>query len=280
MPKWMQQIERIFCQPRFFRKFLDQRLDQKLRGNPIAWLHHYTISSRLVKWGWCLSVTILITLLSLQMFSNSLDLTFTGEICGMGILVLAIAISSAGSFQYVSKNGIMELILTTPLRVNQIIWGHFAALWNQFLPGIALLGIWTLIKFYYFIAYYRGDMILDSFQYIALQLLAGCCIFFALTMNGLWLSIQRHKLMTAVAINLAQVFLPFCFLNDYFMEWFLMKVMKYNPNFGYSMIHVSNMLKEIAMCMVLCIIFYELFFGWKTWRQLKQGLLNRKFAFE
>ncbi|MEO6183073.1 MAG: hypothetical protein ABIP71_08275, partial [Verrucomicrobiota bacterium] len=69
------------------------------------------------------------------------DFTLLHQGCTLlknGMLV-SIAFSAVGSFQREKQNGALELLLVTPLRENQIIWGRLWGIWGQFLPAFCIL---------------------------------------------------------------------------------------------------------------------------------------------
>src|SRR4029077_7013508 len=52
-------------------------------------------------------------------------------------------VSAAGSFRRERVSGVLELVLISPLREVEILWGRLKGLWGQFLPTVVLLlGIW------------------------------------------------------------------------------------------------------------------------------------------
>ena len=62
------------------------------------------------------------------------------------LLILAVAVSSAGSFRRERETGLLELLLVSPLREWQIIGGRLRGLWTQFIPAmVLLLGCWLYL---------------------------------------------------------------------------------------------------------------------------------------
>jgi hypothetical protein len=128
--------ERHFLKPRVGRVFLRGRLRRMLDRNPIGWLHQYSTGARVIKWGWCLFVVAAETLL-VTMF-NWYELLGLQMAFGLVVLI-ALAASSAGSFRRERETGAFELILVTPLREGQVMWGRLRGLYGQFLPAMVIL---------------------------------------------------------------------------------------------------------------------------------------------
>src|SRR5882724_7660529 len=55
------------------------------------------------------------------------------------MLVLSMAISTAGSFRRERESGVLELLLVSPIGEETIISGRLRGLWSQFLPAFGLL---------------------------------------------------------------------------------------------------------------------------------------------
>ncbi len=134
---------KTFCSPQFWREFFQWRMTRALDRNPIYWLYERSWSGRLTKWGWCLVILTLDTYLVV-------DVNFSVFLKWQGYLALAVlvgmAFSAAGSFHQEKQNGALELLLVTPLRENQIIYGRLYTLWKCFFPSAFLLLLsWTFI---------------------------------------------------------------------------------------------------------------------------------------
>jgi ABC-type transport system involved in multi-copper enzyme maturation permease subunit len=136
--------EKLF-KPVMFRKQLRGWLRWQLQHNPIGWLEQRNWSGRLVVWSW---LAIVVCIYS-SLFSN-LSLyqrAFHGLQNFLATLLAgSMAISAAGSFRRERETGVLELILVSPLREDQIILNRLWGLWGQFLPSIALLcGVWLYL---------------------------------------------------------------------------------------------------------------------------------------
>ncbi len=131
--RWQQ----AFCTPvlwvAFFRRWMRRRLER----NPIGWLEQRTWSGRLVTWGW---FAVLVSIYSVALTDpyfrpdpNDLQETMAWLLAG------SMALSATGSFRRERENGMLELLLVSPLGENQIISGRLGGLWSQFLPAAGLL---------------------------------------------------------------------------------------------------------------------------------------------
>lgn len=124
--------QRLFLEPRFWRRLLHSRMRRMLEHNPIGWLQQYRATARVAKWGWCLFFVILDCVVSHGM--GYYDLSALHLWLGT-FLLLGLSISSAGSFRRERETGALELILVTPIRERQLIWGRLRGLWGQFFPA-------------------------------------------------------------------------------------------------------------------------------------------------
>ncbi len=134
--------EKKFCQPVVMLSIFHRWMKFKLERNPIGWLEVRTWSGRLVIWGW---FAVMVSIMTIAFWDGNLYQTkFHGIQSFMAwLLVLSVASSAAGSFQRERETGVLELLLVSPLRVQEIINGRLRGLWGQFLPAILLLlGVW------------------------------------------------------------------------------------------------------------------------------------------
>jgi hypothetical protein len=120
-------------------------MKRKLETNPIGWLEQRTWSGRLLTWGW---LAIIISLYSTILTDPSFfQRTSTPQNVMGWMLVLSMAISTAGSFRRERESGVLELLLVSPIGERTIISGRLRGLWNQFLPAFGLLLIvWAYLS--------------------------------------------------------------------------------------------------------------------------------------
>jgi ABC-type transport system involved in multi-copper enzyme maturation permease subunit len=129
---WVKRCCTSSCDRRFAR-----RMRRTLEWNPIAWLQQYSWKARVSKWGLCL----LFVALECTVFVAGIRPYTLGGLLTTLLLILAAAYTFAGvnGFLREKKTGALELILVSPLSVQQIIFGRVWGLWKQFLPSVILL---------------------------------------------------------------------------------------------------------------------------------------------
>ena len=130
---------KAFTTPMIFRGILQKSLRRRLDKNPIAWLQRHSWSARLTEWGWFAFCMGIMT----EMITEGEKNYAAEPIRGSGWLGLAllagVAFSSVSSFQREKENGVLELLLVTPLTEIQIVWGRIFGIWSQFAPAIFLM---------------------------------------------------------------------------------------------------------------------------------------------
>ena len=138
-----------------------------------------------MKWGWCFFV------LTVEIFfSLSVNDLYDAQ-TGLGlILLIGLAFSASGSFRNEMETGAFELLLVTPLRERQIIFGRLRGLWNQFLPAIAIYGTGSI---YLATGWAASNYAREAWLTLAGTLAAFC----ALPMVGLYFSVQRLNFFVA-----------------------------------------------------------------------------------
>ena len=134
---WRVRWARVWCAPVFGARWLRARQEARLSRNPIGWLEWRSWSGRLVAWG-VLAVGVVMSAFTIGTADNADDFR-EGQHWLAIILLGSLAASAAGSFQRERENGIMELLLVSPLTEAQIIRGRLCGIWAHFLPALALL---------------------------------------------------------------------------------------------------------------------------------------------
>lgn len=129
--RWLQN----FMKPRFWTGLFRMRLNRALDRNPMGWLHRYSTGARLVP------LSLLLTMAVAEAFISVGDPrhAFGNNILLIGIWLLALSFSAAGSFMRERNTGALGLILVSPLSVTRIITGRVFGIWRQFLPGFILI---------------------------------------------------------------------------------------------------------------------------------------------
>ncbi len=135
---------RACCTPVVGVAFFHWWLRRKLLRNPIGWLEQRTWSGRLVTWGW---LAVVISIYSVVLTDSNFFRGYSDLQRAMAwLMVGSVGLSATGSFRRERESGVMELLLVSPLRETDIIWGRLRGLWGQFLPAfVLLLGLWAYL---------------------------------------------------------------------------------------------------------------------------------------
>jgi ABC-type transport system involved in multi-copper enzyme maturation permease subunit len=187
-------LEQKFCTPIVWISFFHRWMKRKLEANPIGWLEQRTWSGRLITWGW---LAVIVSLYSMLLTDPGFfQRTSVPQNVMAWMLVLSMAISTAGSFRRERESGVLELLLVSPVGERTIISGRLRGLWGQFLPAFGLL----LIVWFYLasISLTRGEE-------------GGAIVFYAVTfcslpVIGLYFSLRCRTFMTALLATLSACF--------------------------------------------------------------------------
>jgi hypothetical protein len=137
---------RVFCEPFIWRAFFKLWIRRKLEKNPIGWLEQRNWTGRTAVAVW---LAIVASFYIAMLGDTAYYRRFNTEVqFALGlILALAMASVSAGSFRRERDLGVMELLLVTPLREQELALGRLKGIWEQFIPALALLlGLWLWIS--------------------------------------------------------------------------------------------------------------------------------------
>jgi ABC-type transport system involved in cytochrome c biogenesis permease component len=134
---------KISAAPIVFKQGLRRKLRRTLEWNPIAWLQQYSWKLRLITWALCLVFTVLICMASAPGNTRSIA---EQESIVLAILAAVYTYAGVNGFLQEKKTGALELILVTPLTVNEIIFGRVWGLWRQFFPA-ALMSAFSYYAF-------------------------------------------------------------------------------------------------------------------------------------
>ena len=183
-----------FCGAPVFRRQFERGMKSTLEWNPVAWLQQYSWKARLTKWGLCLGFTVLMCMATAPgSFREILDRGPTV------IAVLAAVYTYAGvnGFLQEKRTGALELILVTPLSVNEIIWGRVYGLWKQFFPSALLL----IICFHLIFVMGAGNQTERRCQkiYETIWILAAVSVFLALPVYATLAALLVKNVVVAAA---------------------------------------------------------------------------------
>lgn len=259
----VQKLERAFCKPVLGVSFLRRWMARKLDRNPIGWLEQRRWSGRLVVWVW-LTITILIYSVGLSdrnFFRSDNSLPYL-----MGwLLAVSLAVSATTSFRRERENGVLELLLVSPLSTQQIINGRLRGLWGQFAPAIVtLLCLWVYVSSLYSPAHYYYN---SGYGNGRAEIGFFAVSFLVIPVIGLFFSVSCRYFIAALLLTLGAVFvLPtmlavtvgslqrFFASSDYWVDW------------------SRNLIERIC--------FFQLFFASLVWFQLRRKLERREFPLE
>jgi ABC-type transport system involved in multi-copper enzyme maturation permease subunit len=197
VPESMSALRQKYLSPRLGVAFLRRRLARSLTANPIGWLHHYSPSARMVKWGWCFFIIMVEIIVS----SSTTDLYEAQGWLGI-VLLLGLIFSATGSFREELQTGAFELLLVTPIRERQIISGRVRGLWRQFLPAVAVYGAGSI---------YLASGWSSGYNYAraAWMNFAAIMVAFCLVpLVGLYFSVLRWNFFVAWVVASMVAFLP------------------------------------------------------------------------
>ena len=221
-----------YCTPLFVHWFA-RGMRRTLEWNPIAWLQQYSWKARVSKWGLCL----LFLLLECVVIDGSQPYNIGGLVTAL-LLILAAACTFAGvnGFLQEKKSGALELILVSPLSVNQIIFGRVWGLWKQFLPSLILLAgsdIAVQVMLPHGNFWYGYDWDRD-WSMIGMKDLEIVAIYLTLPMVATCFALSAKNLFVASALTVAIVFGPAAFLfscvNVPFLGWLAIAIQSFQTD--------------------------------------------------
>ncbi len=141
-----ERVQSIFVRERYATTFLHRKQRQLLDRNPILWLQQRRWSHRLVKWGWLLVTTIVITLATTYQdwgFAENIMIT---TIWLAVFMLFSLLLVTSSNLQGERESGALELLLVTPLTPRDFVQGRIRSFWKSFLPAAAAVAI----SFWYF----------------------------------------------------------------------------------------------------------------------------------
>jgi ABC-type Na+ efflux pump permease subunit len=186
-----------YCTPVLNQAFAE-RARRMLEWNPIAWLQQYSWRARLSKWGLCLLFVVLECAVSKGHQPGAI-----GPLTALLFVVLGAAYTFAGvnGFFLAKRCGALELILVSPLSVNEIIFGRVWGLWNQFLPSVIVL----LASDF---AGHERDVDWSLFWMKDLEIIT---LYLTLPIFATFCALNYRSLYVAAAMTLTAVLLPVAF---------------------------------------------------------------------
>lgn len=133
-------LQRQLTRPLIFPGWIRQRQRARLSRNPLVWIQHRTVAAALTRWGWTLVVMVVWMLIaSTGGWMGGFPGHFSVPVWVAPLFLLGgMAFSAAGGFRAERENGTLELLLVTPLSVNQLLHSRWLAHLREFLFPVAL----------------------------------------------------------------------------------------------------------------------------------------------
>ena len=247
---------RVFCEPFIWRAFFNRWIRRKLEKNPMGWLEQRSWTGRTAVAVW---LAIVASFYIAMLRDTGYYRRFNTEVQFALGLILAVAMASvaAGSFRRERDLGVMELLLITPLRADELALGRLKGIWEQFLPAIALLlGVWSWISLSFG---NRWDWVLIVFWAVT---------FASLPVAGLLYSLQSRGTVGALVWTLwTALILPLGLAM-------LGELVRANRGFGTGM---NQSGPEYVWLLPLA---WQALWAARNWHRLRRALIGRTFPME
>lgn len=241
------------CTPVVNPSFFKGWLRRSLEANPVGWLEQRSWSGRIMKWGW---LGLIVAFYSCVLGSDEWFAEF-GALQGWALILLltSLGISAALSFRRERENGLLELMLVSPLKVEKIVSGRIRGLWSQFILAIGLVMIfwfyWGTVSWN---AWRRSNF--EFFITVPLCLVT----FISLPGIGLYFSLRLRHIFSA----LAATYVVACILPMLLSGLVASLVSYFSRTFAF-----------VTTAMAI-----QLFLSFVCTRLLLHDLRNRRFALE
>jgi hypothetical protein len=181
-----ERIKKVLIRPVLGTQLLQRWLSWRLARNPVGWLELRRAGGRLVSWFWFAAVVLVYGAYGFGQELHGRDFERIQERLG-GLLLLSLVLTSAASFRRERENGVLELLLVSPMREWDVIRGRLRALWTQFLPAMLI---------------FLGGSIFQAFMFgseIGPGLLAYFALWYlTLPVIGLYFSLARKHFIASV----------------------------------------------------------------------------------
>jgi ABC-type transport system involved in multi-copper enzyme maturation permease subunit len=266
-----------YCTPVLKRWFV-RSMRRALERNPIAWLQQYSWKARATKWGLCL---LAVVAESAVLGGNAY---FNGESHVMIILLLILAaaflLAGVNGFFHEKKSGALELILVSPLSVNQIIFGRVWGLWRQFFPAVFLLLASDFLlratipdhSLFFYYSRFGGDMDWDNTWMLDLEIVT---VFLTVPVVATCFALIFKNLFVVSALTAALVFGPatVLFFHEYLKEALFSSALIGSFRFGLGTL--LDILPPAALWVMVAHACSVIF----AYRRLRRNLTRRNYSF-
>ncbi len=261
-------LVRKYCTP-LFQRWFARRTRRTLDRNPIAWLQQYSWKARLIKWLLCLALVIVIT----GYVSNAPPYYGFGEpiLPILSFTILAgMTFAGINSFAQEKRSGALELILVTPIAINQIIFGRLLGVWKQFLPAALMLALsdvgilWVhgVLKF----SLLSDGRIIEFLSDYLRGPLSFVSAFVALPAFALYFALRVKNQIVAAGMTWVALYLPFVFVMLFVRALQFQMVIHDVDSIPEIWISVAYSLGNFALALVACFL-------------LRHCLLRRLYSF-
>jgi ABC-type transport system involved in multi-copper enzyme maturation permease subunit len=195
-------LEALFFTPAYAVGFYYRWLKRGLQKNPIGWLEKRRWSGRLATWVWAsiASVFLIGALSHADVVSDKDGVAVIKFI--FWVIAVNMALMAAGSFARERATGVMELLLISPLREWQIIFGRLRGIWSQFLPGVALLAAALLLAAILQVQRHSGQVSLGQVWLGMVSPLCFAVMLATVPMIGLYYSLRCRSYLSSLLMTL------------------------------------------------------------------------------
>jgi ABC-type transport system involved in cytochrome c biogenesis permease component len=248
---------RTFCTPKYLTSHLKRWMRRSISRNPVGWLQQRTWSGRMQGMIW-LGVAVAISSVAIgdSGFARTYDHV---QRVMIWLLEASLALSAAGSFRRERESGVLELLLVSPLRENQILLGRLKGLWSLFIPSFILI---------LFIAIYFSCLIPSEADFTPVP--ASVITFLSVPVIGLYFSLRCRTFINAAIWTLIWSFgLPA--ISAMLLGWLARYVDLLSGRSSYQFFENFGAY-QIAICQAVFAII--------AWQRIHHMLVRRSFSLE
>jgi hypothetical protein len=204
---------------RFGNEEFRQRHKRWLEKNPFFWLaSRDRLAQRLPRWtlGALLPIWLCFVVGAYSKSNSTAGMCFSVSLLVLfglhGVLKCLIAVESSRRLSEDRQSGALELLLVTPLPVEQIVAGQMRALRKSFRVPVLLIVIVNVVTFWVICTAQTLRMQRDPMVIFG-EILAGGVVallldFHALTNMGMWMALRTKKHHRAIFATVGRIILP------------------------------------------------------------------------
>jgi ABC-type transport system involved in multi-copper enzyme maturation permease subunit len=133
-------IQNFWLAPRYWKGWFSRRRARWLDRDPLGWLHQYSTGMRVSHLGWC--GLVLLVESAVMLSPRPWEYFDVAQIGTSLLLAGAMTLNAVMILRREQENGMLELLLVTPLPVHRILFRECRAFWRKFfLPVFLLLAL-------------------------------------------------------------------------------------------------------------------------------------------